>query len=155
MPTQDETIQREILAELSFDEAVAALEIGVAVRAGVVTLSGAVATGEQRDRVVATANRVAGVKAIAEELRVLPAGINRTDTELAHAVVQALLWEPALPPGLKARVDEGWVWLEGVVHTDAQKSAAERAVGFLTGVKGITNGIVIRRPGTTSPAATG
>jgi osmotically-inducible protein OsmY len=102
---------------------------------------------ETRDRVVRAANRVAGVKAIAEELTILGGGVNRTDTELAHAVVQALQWERAIPLGIRARVDEGHVWLDGVVDTDEQKTAAERSVVTVTGVRQVHNKLAVRRPG--------
>jgi osmotically-inducible protein OsmY len=140
----DARIQQDVLAELDLDAATAHLEIGVAVRSGVVTLSGAVDRVEERDAVVEAARRVIGVKAIAEEIRIKGRGVNRTDTELAHAVVQALQWDRAVPPGITARVDEGWVWLDGFVDTRPQLIAAERAVRFVTGVRGVTNGLLIR-----------
>jgi osmotically-inducible protein OsmY len=142
----DGTMQREVIAELAMDPRLAALEIGVAVRAAVVTLSGSVDSAETRDAVVRAANRVPGVKAIAEELAVLGRGVNRTDTELAHAVVNALQWERSIPLGIRARVDEGHVWLDGVVDTDQQKAAAERAVQTVTGVRQVHNEIAVRRP---------
>lgn len=140
----DAWIQREIVAELALEPTLAGKEIGVSVRAGVVTLSGGVDTPEQHDIAARLALKVPGAKAIADDLRVLPPGMNRTDTELAHAVVKALEWESTLPLGLHSRVDEGHVWLEGVVETEAQRAAAERAVGFVTGVKGVTNLLTIR-----------
>lgn len=140
----DGWIQREIIAELALDPTLAGKEIGVSVRAGVVTISGGVDTAEQHDTAVRLALKIDGVKSIADELRVLAPGANRTDTELAHAVVKALEWEASLPVGIRTRVDEGHVWLEGVVDTETQRQAAERAVGFVTGVKGITNGLTLR-----------
>ena len=150
----DGTMQREVIAELAMDSTLAHLEIGVAVRAGVVTLSGAVDSAETRDAVVRAANRVAGVKAIAEELTLLGHGVNRTDTELAHAVVQALQWERSIPLGIKARVDDGHVWLDGVVDTAAQKAMAERSVETVTGVKQVHNELAVRRPGPQPSAPT-
>ena len=142
----DATMQREIIAELAMDPKLSALEIGVAVRANVVTLSGAVDSAETRDAIVRAANRVAGVKAIAEELTILGTGMNRNDTELAHAVVQALNWDRDVPMGIRARVDDGEVWLDGVVDTDQQKAAAERAVRTVTHVTQVHNKLVVRRP---------
>ena len=148
----DGTIQREVIAELAMDPRLAALEIGVAVRAGVVTLSGAVDSVETREAVVRTSSLVPGIKAIAEELTVLAPGINRTDTELAHAVVQALQWEPTLPLGIRARVDEGHVWLDGVVDTAEQKAVAERTVETLMHVRQVHNGLAVRRPVPAAPS---
>ena len=140
----DAWIQREIVAELALEPTLGGKEIGVSVRAGVVTLSGSVDTTEQHDTALRLALKVAEVKSIADDLRVLPPGTNRTDTELAHAVVAALEWEATLPLGIRTRVDEGHVWLEGAVETDIQRQAAERAVGFVTGVKGVTNNLTLR-----------
>ena len=140
----DAWIQREIVAELALEPTLAGREIGVSVRAGVATLSGGLDTSEQHDAAIRLAMAVADVKAVADDLRVLPSGANRTDTELAHAVVQALQWDASLPLGIRARVDEGHVWLEGVVDTIVQRDAAERAVGFVTGVKGVTNALTVR-----------
>ena len=40
---------------------------------------------------------------------------------------------------IKVKVDSGWVTLEGDVDFYFQKQAAERAVRYLTGVKGVSN----------------
>lgn len=141
----DAWIQREIAAELAMEPTLAGCEIGVAVKAGVATLSGSVEQADLHDTAVRLAMKIDGVKSLADELRVLGPGVNRTDTELAHAVVKALEWEQSLPVGtVQSRVDEGRVWLHGNVANAAQREAAERAVGFLTGVKGITNELKIQ-----------
>lgn len=141
----DGWIQREIVAELALAPSLAGCEIGVSVRAGVVTLSGSVDKAELHDTAARLALGIEGVKSLADDLRVLGPGVNRTDTELAHAVVKALEWEQSLPIGMiRSRVDEGHVWLQGAVRNAAQREAAQRAVGVLTGVKGITNELTIR-----------
>jgi osmotically-inducible protein OsmY len=143
---EDAAIQRDVIAELALDPAVGPLEIGVAVRGGVVTLSGAVDGEARKAAVLAATRRVDDITAIAEELRVLGPGINRTDTELAHAVVQALRWERTVPLGVTARVDEGCVWLEGAVDSVEERKAAERAVRFVAGVKDVKNEVTLRMP---------
>jgi len=45
---------------------------------------------------------------------------------------------------IKAVVSQGWVTLEGTVEWYYQKEAAERAVRYLRGVKGVTNKIVVK-----------
>ena len=140
----DAWIQREVAGEIAMESSLAGCEVGIAVKAGVVTLSGAVENTELHDTAVRLAMKIEGVKSVADDLRVLGPGMNRTDTELAHAVVKALEWEQSLPLGMvRSRVDEGHVWLEGTVANAAQREAAERAVGFLTGIKGITNKLKI------------
>ena len=142
----DSQLQRDVIEELRWDPSVGRLEIGVACKDGVVTLSGNVDSFSRKYRIVKAAERVVGVKAIAEELKVvLPSSSVRPDTDIAHAVVEVLRWDVDVPDeGVKARVDEGWVWLEGDVEWQYQRNAAERAVRYLTGVKGVTNLINIR-----------
>lgn len=142
----DSQIQQNVVAELRWDPSVSLAEIGVAVKDGVATLSGAVDSFAKKYAAIHAAERVAGVKAIAEELKVLlPSDLKRTDTEIAHAAVNALSWDIEVPDDkIKVRVDEGWVWLEGEVEWQYQKGAAERAVRYLTGVKGVTNSIRIK-----------
>jgi len=69
----------------------------------------------------------------------------RSDAALAEAVANALRWHSALTPdAVQATVDQGWVVLTGAVTWQFQKTAAERAVQELHGVKGVTNGIIVQ-----------
>lgn len=147
MIKSDLQLQRDVIEELRWDPAIGRTEVGVACRDGVITLSGNVDSFSRRFTIVKAAERVSGVKAVAEELKVvLPTNWQRSDTDVAHAVVQGLRWDVDVPDeGIKARVDGGWVWLEGQVEWQFQRSAAERAVRHLTGVKGVTNTISIRQ----------
>lgn len=146
MIKSDSQIQREVIEELRWDPSIGRSEIGVACKDGVVTLSGSVDSFSRKLSAVRAAERVSGVKAVAEEVNVvLPSSSVRPDTDIAHAVVEGLRWDVDVPEeGIQARVDEGWVWLEGQVEWQYQRSAAERAVRFLTGVKGVTNLISIK-----------
>ena len=147
MIKSDSQLQRDVIEELRWDPSVGRLEIGVACQDGVVTLSGNVDSLSRKISVVRAAERVAGVRAVAEELKVLlPTTHERSDTDIAHAVVRGLRWDVDVPTeGVQARVDGGWVWLEGEVEWQYQRSAAERAVRYLTGVQGVTNLITIKR----------
>lgn len=139
-------IQKDVIAELRWDPSVGTAEIGVAVKDGVVTLSGTVNSFAKKYSAVAAAERVAGVRAIAEDLIVkLPTSTTRSDTEIAHAVVNALRWDIEIPETITARVDDGWVTLEGLVEWQFEKAAAERAVRYLTGVRGVSNIIKIKQ----------
>lgn len=137
----DAQLQRDVMDELRWDPAVGDAEIGVAVKDGVVTLAGEVESFARRFAAVKAAERVAGIRAIAEDIHVkIPSATTRTDTEIAHAAANALEWDVEVPvTGVKARVQDGWVWLEGDVEWQYQRVAAERAVRYLTGVKGVNN----------------
>ena len=59
---------------------------------------------------------------------------------LFGSVTQTILAD-AIWDKLKVRVDKGWVTLEGEVDWQFERQAAERAVRYLTGVKGVSNQI--------------
>ncbi|HZO20110.1 MAG TPA: BON domain-containing protein [Gemmatimonadaceae bacterium] len=142
----DAQLQRDVIEELKWDPSVGRGEIGVAARDGVVTLSGQVDTYAQKYAAEAAAKRVGGVRAVAEDLLVQPPLTStRTDTDIAHAALAAIRWDTEVPQdALTLRVENGWITLEGEVEWNYQKSAAERAVRYLTGVRGLTNLIVVR-----------
>ena len=141
----DAQLQTDITRELEWDPRVNEKEIAIAVRDGVVTLAGNVDNFAQKYAAERAAERVSGVRAVADDLTVrLPGSENRSDTEIAHAVADALTWNVEVPnEGVKAAVDKGWVTLDGKVQHRYQREAAERAARYLTGVKGVTNLLVI------------
>lgn len=142
----DTQLQRDVQAELSWEPSVRDAEIGVAAKDGVVTLSGYVDTFAEKYLAERAAERVSGVKAIADDLKVkLPTAFQRPDTEIAHAVVNALRSDIQVPDDkVKAKVEDGWVTLEGDVEWQYQKNAAERAVRYLRGVVGVSNHIMLK-----------
>jgi osmotically-inducible protein OsmY len=150
----DTQIRDDIFQELKWDPKVRDMEIGVAVKDGVATLSGNVGTFAQKFAADRAAERVIGVRAVADDLTVhVPSAEARTDTEIAHALTSALTWDTEVPDDkVKARVDNGWIWLDGEVEWQFQKLAAERAVRNLTGVRGITSTIQVK-PHLPSPFA--
>jgi osmotically-inducible protein OsmY len=142
----DEEIQADVLEELKWDSRVQPNEIGVMVKDGIVTLMGWVDSYMKKIAAEEAARRVRGVKAIANDIEVrLPGAAERTDTDLAKAVLNALRWEAAiLADKLDVTVSRGWVTLKGEVEYGFQKRLAEQAVQRLSGVKGVTNLIVVK-----------
>ena len=142
----DEQIQRDVLAELKWEPRVKPNEIGIMVKDGVVTLTGTVDSYAKRWAAEVSAHRVRGVKAVANEIEVrLPGATERTDTELAQAVVRALQEDAFIPiDKLDVSVSKGYVTLKGEVEWQFQKADAERVVRRLTGVKGVFNSIVVK-----------
>lgn len=141
----DQQLRRDVEDELSWDPRISDAEIGISAKDGVVTLSGFVKSYAQRLAAEHAAERVSGVRAVAEELHVkLPGTIDLSDTDIAHRAVNALKWDVEVPDAkLKVRVDKGWITLEGEVDWNFERQAAERAVRYLTGVKGVSNQIRI------------
>lgn len=146
----DMQLQKDVMDELRWEPTVSEKEIAVAVKDGVVTLGGYVQSYAQKRAAEYAVARVAGVRAVAEDIQVkLPTSRQRSDTEIAHAVINALKWDTEVPDELiKAKVENGWVTLDGGVDFFYQKSAAERCVRFLNGVKGVSNLISVK-PGVT------
>src|SRR5260221_14656229 len=134
----DEDIQRDVLDELKWDPHVQVNEIGVAVKDGIVMLTGWVDSYLKKLAAENAAHRVRGVKAVANDIEVrLPGSAERTDADLAKAVLNALRWDAAIPTDkVDVTVSQGWVTLKGEVEFGFQKSDAERAVRRLSGVKG-------------------
>jgi osmotically-inducible protein OsmY len=145
---EDSQLQRDVIDELRWDPAIKEKEIGVAVRDGVVTLTGSVGSYAERWTVERAAERVFGVQALANEISVkLPSSFVRTDSELAHQIVEAFRWDVQVPDEMiKAKVARGWVTLEGEVDWAFQREAAERHVRSLTGVTSMTNLIRVKSP---------
>ena len=87
-----------------------------------------------------------GVRDVANDIEVkTPGGLKRTDTEIAHAVRQALEWNVFVPEDrITSTVTDGWVRLDGTVDTWSQRAAAERAVRNLAGVTYVVNQIVLQ-----------
>jgi osmotically-inducible protein OsmY len=145
-PRTDEDIQREVLDELRWEPRLRPNEIGVAVKDGIVTLTGWVDSYQKRWAAEEAAHRVRGVKAVANDIEVrLPVGTERTDADIAAAAVRALEWDAMLPiDRIDVTVSRGWVTLKGEVDWQFQKVDAERVVRRLWGVRGVTNLITVK-----------
>ena len=142
----DADLKRDVTAELAWDPAVKSTAIGVAVKDGVVTLSGHLETFAEKHAAERALGRVAGVKAIALELDVkLSFDHKRSDTDIAVNAEQALKWSTQVPvEAIRLTVDHGSVTLQGEVEWDYQRRSAEKAIRPLMGVVGISNEITLR-----------
>ncbi|MEH0937158.1 BON domain-containing protein [Micromonospora psammae] len=142
----DQDIQTDVLDELAWDPRVSPTDVGVTVAEGVVTLTGWVDSYAAKWAAERAAHRVTRVRAVANDLtvRITPSA-ERTDPELAAAAGRALEWDAFVPvENLEVTVAGGWVTLRGEVEWEYQRRAAERVVGRLTGVRGVSNGVTVR-----------
>jgi osmotically-inducible protein OsmY len=148
----DEKIQRDVLAELKWDARLQPNEIGVIVKDGVVTLTGTVDSYFKKWAAEDAAHRVRGVKAVANDIEVrLPSFAERTDSDIAAAVVRALEWDAFVPiDKLDVTVSKGWVTLQGEVEWPYQREEAERVARRLSGVRGVSNLVTVRQRPTPS-----
>jgi osmotically-inducible protein OsmY len=149
----DKDLQLDVIAELDWTPSLEGEEIGVAVKNGVVTLSGTVSSYVRKFEAERAAERVHGVKAVAADLNVkLPDSWMRTDTEIAHAALDALKWDVRVPDDkITLHVEDGRIILQGEVEWQYERDAAGRAVRYLTGVKGVSNFLTVK-PKKASPS---
>lgn len=142
----DEQLKRDITTELEWEPSINASSVGVAVKDGVVTLTGHLDTYSEKYAMERAVGRVQGVKAIAVEVDVrLEPGHKRNDTEIAAAAESAFKWHSQVPADrIQVRVEKGWITLKGEVDWDYQRRNAEKAVRSLTGVVGVSNGITLK-----------
>jgi osmotically-inducible protein OsmY len=141
----DAQLKREITEELLWEPSITSQNISIATRNGVVTLSGTVPHYAEKWAAERATQRVEGVRAIAEELEVrLPSDHERSDTELAAAVVNSLKWHVWVPNQVQATVENGWVTLSGSVQWGYERTSAEDAISCMFGIKGVSNNILLK-----------
>jgi osmotically-inducible protein OsmY len=141
----DGEIRDDVIDELQWDPQITDPDaIGVAVQDGAVTLTGSVPTYAEKLYAARATERVYGVKAVANELEVKLAGAPRDDSQIATAIAHVLENNVQVPEGkVHARVQNGWVTLDGEVEYDYQRREVERMVRQVRGVAGVTDAIKV------------
>ena len=144
----DAEIKEDVIRELRWDpQATEPDAIGVAVKDGAVTLTGHTSSYAEKLAAARAAERVYGVKAVANDLEVKLAGAPRDDSDIATAIAHVLDNNVQIPPGrVQARVQAGWVTLEGEVDHAFQRREVERMVRQVRGVAGVTDMITVTPP---------
>ncbi|EXS70503.1 MULTISPECIES: BON domain-containing protein [unclassified Sphingobium] len=143
----DSQLQRDVLDELAWEPSIDQADIGVAVTDGVVTLSGFVKSYPQKMAAEKATRRVAGVKAIAEEIKVRFASDPKTaDHEIAKRILDMFSWNVSIPDDkIAVKVEHGWVTLSGTVDWYYQSDEARKVAGKVNGVVGVSNLIELRK----------
>jgi osmotically-inducible protein OsmY len=141
----DLQLKQDIEEELLWDPKVNAAQIGVSVDKGAVSLLGSVDTYAEKWAAEDATKRVFGVRTVAQDLTVkILAEHKRSDSDIAAAVQSALKWDVFVPKTVTAKVQDGWVTLEGQVPWNYQRDAAERSVRYLAGVVGVSNSVTLK-----------
>lgn len=150
----DAKIQQDVINELAWDTRVECTDVGVEVNNCVVTLTGTVSSWAEKLAAEDAAHRVAAVHDVANDLVVkLPRSAERSDTDIAAAIRQALIWDVLVPEDrIHTTVSNGFVTLRGEVDVASQRHDAARAIGNIVGVRAIDNQITIRRTQVTMDA---
>ena len=143
----DKRTRDAVLQHLEWDSEFDASDIGVTARDNVVTLTGFVESYGAKLAAERAAKRVAGVRAVANDIEVR-LRLERTDSEIAADAADALAMRPNLAAIVQAVVHRGHLVLTGQVPTLFHRAVAAKAVRYIRGVKSVTNRITV------SPTAT-
>ena len=137
----DDAIREDVESELKWDPQITSPDITVAVKDGVVTLSGFVSSYWEKDAAEQAAKRVYGVRGVANDIEI-ELNTFRSDPEIARTLVRSLQNHVGIPAEtIKTTVENGWVTLEGTVDWPYQKFLAEAVAKGLKGVVGVINKI--------------
>lgn len=142
----DASLRDDIIEELNWEPSVDSSKIGVAVKDGIITLSGTVPSLIEKMDAEKAVKRVEGVRAVVQNIDVkLKSSSIRTDAEIAEVAIKNLKWNTNVPEeNVILKVEHGWITLEGEVLWNYQKEAAKSAVKGLIGVKGVNNFIKVK-----------
>jgi len=142
----DFDIKRDVEDELRSEPDIDPTDIAVAVKDGVVTLTGFVRSFRQKRKAEEDVKRVAGVIGVANNIEVrLPLIHRRPDPDIARDAVEEIKRDlPFSWEKIRVVVSDAWVTLEGEVEWHFQRESAEEAVWRVRGVKGVINNIQVR-----------
>jgi osmotically-inducible protein OsmY len=144
----DGELRERVREELELEARIDPSQLHVHAEDGAVTLSGTVTTHSQRRAGVRAAQRVQGVRAVADDIEVvLSREVERKDSEIAEAIAHERSRSDALPDSVEAEVRSGQVVLRGHVACRAQRDEAARVVRELAGVRGVANDITVEGAG--------
>lgn len=153
--TRDRELQQTVEDALVWTPEVDSAAIGVAVKDGVVTLTGQVPTYRQKAVAGKTVLRTRGVTTLANDIVVHHTSDPRTDSDIAAAVRHVLSWNSVIPEdSVKVDVEDNIVTLTGTLDWNYQREMAEHLVEPLVGVKAVKNRITLSPRPHASPAET-
>lgn len=140
----DTGLRDRVECQLDWAPEVPSTNIGVSAENGVVTLTGFVNTYGEKLAAERVTLKTYGVRAVANDIEVKPL-FKKTDADIAAAALTILKERVDVPhEKIQLTVKNGWIRLDGKVDWFYQKNAAEFAVKYLSGVKGITNSIEVK-----------
>lgn len=139
----DMDITEAVEDEFLFDQAVELNQIDVDTNEGIVTLTGSVDNILEKQRAANLSGTVKGVRAVVNDLDVIPA-ILRDDVDIQSDVNTALLLDPATESyEVNTDVENSQVTLTGTVQSWQEKQLAERVAKNVKGVTAVENNIAV------------
>lgn len=139
----DSDLHDAVAYRLEWEADVNPSDIAIAASDGVVTLTGFVHSYAEKLAADHAAKHVYGVRVVANDIQVI-AETERTDADIAHDAMNALRAQTGVPRDVRLTISDGVLTLEGVVDRPFQRRAAEAAVKYLKGIRGLTNQIEVR-----------
>lgn len=145
MKKSNDVLRKEVIEAINWEPLLSSNEIDVSVQDGTVTLGGTVDNFTQKKEAEQAVKNIAGVKAVVDDVKVgLYFSAIKSDTDIAASVIKALRENWAVPDHrIKVTVENGWVTLEGILHWNFQRKAADNAIRYLPGVRGVIDKIKI------------
>ena len=142
--SRDQDIRQAVYEEFTWDPEIQQTDIGVAVKDGIVTLTGDVDSFFMKWMMERAAFRVAGVEGLINDIRVRAVPVI-TDADIEASVQSTLTADPQVPAGrIQVQVDRGVVTLTGEVDWQYQRSAAEHDAHRARGVRDVINRMTVR-----------
>ncbi|URC12096.1 BON domain-containing protein [Flavobacterium sp. B183] len=145
MKKSNDFLREEVVEAIKWEPLLSSNEIDVSVQDGIVTLGGTVDNYTQKREAEQAVKNIAGVKAIVDDMKVdLFFSAIKSDTDIALSVIKALRENWAVPDHrIQVTVENGWLTLEGILHWNFQRKAADNAIRYLPGVRGVIDQIKI------------
>ena len=142
----NEELQVDVQNAIQWEPLLHAAEIGVSARDGIVTLTGIVDSYAKKMEAENATRNTLGVKAIVENIAVkFPNVRSKSDTEIAISILLAINSNSLIPKDVvKVKVEDGWVTLSGQLPWNLHKELVKNTIMYLSGIKGITNNVLIQ-----------
>lgn len=138
----DTQLHDSVQRQLEWDPEIDADDLAVIASDGVITLTGTARRYSAKLALEQSVKRVRGVRGVVNEIQVAPLN-ERTDTDIARDAVHALRAHATVPISVTVTARHGILTLEGPVQWMFQKTAAAAAVAHLSGVRGVSNQILV------------
>ena len=139
-------LQVDVMEEMQYEPILDAAGIGITAKDGIITLSGTVKSLAEKWTATHAAERIGGVKAVVNQIKVESVELHlRSEEDIARAVVNVLELDVMVPEEkIKVDVHSGWVILEGTVDYRHERKAVENAIRKVAGVRGVSNLIQVK-----------
>ncbi|MGV3632392.1 MAG: BON domain-containing protein [Bacteroidota bacterium] len=141
---RNEDLQRDVSEAIRWEPLLKDADIHVTAQEGTIVLSGTVNNYIKKLEAEDAAKRIAGVKAVVDQIEIKLHNTDNEDEALAERIEQALgLNSSVSHDHLSIKVVDGWVTLEGDLPSNFEKEAVRKTVKNLSGVRGVINNIKI------------